>query len=158
MLIMLNFEKRPSQQIFVGYCFQTHSGSKDQILFLIFPRLTCPCFGNPSPKMHHVNNVEFWEKTQSASVRRLLFPNIFWVQRTDLVSYFLSFTFPCFGNPSPKMHHVNSVEFWEQTRSANFSRLLFPNTFWVQRADLVSHFSKLYTFMLWKPISENARC
>ena len=39
-LIVLKFEKRRSQQVFVGHCFQTHSGSREQILFFYFSK---PC-------------------------------------------------------------------------------------------------------------------
>ena len=45
---MLNFVKRPSQPVFVGHCFQTHSGSREQSLFLIFLSFAFPCFGNKS--------------------------------------------------------------------------------------------------------------
>ena len=37
---MLKLEKRLSQQVFVGHCFQTHSGSREQILFFYFSK---PC-------------------------------------------------------------------------------------------------------------------
>ena len=55
-LIMLKLEKRLSQPVFVGHCFQTHSGSREQISFLIFLSFAFPCFGNPPPKIHHFND------------------------------------------------------------------------------------------------------
>jgi hypothetical protein len=83
LLIVLNFAKGPSRPVFVGHCFQRHSGSREQILFLIFLSFAFPCFGNPSPKMHSVNSVGFCKRAQSANFRRPLFSKTFWVQRTD---------------------------------------------------------------------------
>jgi hypothetical protein len=124
LVIVLGFAKGSSQPVFVGHCFQTYSGSREQILFLISPSVAFPCVGNRSPKMRPGNSVEFCKRAQSASFRRPLFSNTFWVQRTDLVPYF-----PCFGSPSPKMHPVNSVTFCERAQSSNFRRSLFSNTF-----------------------------
>ena len=46
LLIVLSFAKGPSRPVFVGHCFQRHSGSREQILFLIFLSFAFPCFGN----------------------------------------------------------------------------------------------------------------
>jgi len=88
LVIVLDFAKGSSQPVFVGHCFQTHSGSREQILFLISPSFAFPCFGNRSPKIHPGNSVGFCQRVQSASFRRPLFSNTFWAQGTDLVSYF----------------------------------------------------------------------
>ena len=62
----------------------------------------------------------------------------------------LSFVFPCFGKPPPKMHYVNSVKFREKTQSSSFRLLLFPNTCWVTRTDIV--------FSCRRPLFSNTFC
>ena len=80
-------------------------------------------------------SVEFCKRAQSSSFRRPLFSKTFWVQRTDLVSYFSKLCISMLWKPSPKMHSVNSVGFCKRAQSANFRRPLFSKTFWVQRTD-----------------------
>ena len=61
------FSLRNWKPVFVCYCFQTHSWSWDQILFLNCLSFAFPCFGNPSLKRHPVNSVKFCKNVQPSS-------------------------------------------------------------------------------------------
>ena len=95
-----SFAKSPSQPVFCGDCFQTCFGSRKHILFHKFVSLGIACFGERSLKLHPIDVIKFRKKAQSASFFRLLFPDTFWVTRTDLFHISISLGIACFGHRS----------------------------------------------------------
>ena len=171
---MLSFTKETSQPVFVGHCFQTHSGSREQLLFLIFPSFAFPCLWeswrvlSPSAKcLQRTMILGKWPVYSDQQVTRK-WPVVSDPPRAVLSPLKAQVTiikvtrdWHCFDG-SLYFAHVCAFSFFSFCSFLCFSflffSLLFPNTFWVQRTDLVSYVSKLCISMLWKPTSENTSC
>ena len=67
--------------------------------------------------------------------------------------HILLYISPSLGKLSRYMHCINVIDLCLKIHSANFRRILFPNTFWVTKTYIAIYFPKP-----WKVVSTHALC